>query len=261
MQGWAWQRQARTVGAWCRHALMQAGDSLKSTVDEIRERFDNDVERFSNVQTGQTATVDASLSLELIAQSAAAVTPQATDLLDIGCGAGNYSLKLLEALPALNVTLVDLSQPMLDRAVERITAVSPNSITPIQSDIRTLALGEQKFDIIVAAAVLHHLRGEEEWLSLFQNLHASLRSGGSLWIFDLITHESAAVQSLMWKRYGQYLTDFKDEAYRDQVFAYIEKEDSPRPLTFQLDMLRQAGFTAVDVLHKNAAFAAFGAVK
>jgi len=234
---------------------------LKSTVDEIRERFDNDVERFSNVQTGQTATVDAVLGLELIAQAAATTTPQATELLDIGCGAGNYSLKLLEALPALNVTLVDLSHPMLNRAVERIGSISPNTVTPIQRDIRTLSIGEQKFDIIIAAAVLHHLRDEEEWLALFQKLHASLRSGGSLWIFDLIEHEITAVQTLMWKRYGQYLADLKDEAYRDHVFAYIEKEDSPRPLTFQLDLLRRAGFSAVDVLHKNAAFAAFGAVK
>jgi tRNA (cmo5U34)-methyltransferase len=234
---------------------------LKSTVEEIRERFDNDVERFSNVQTGQMATVDAPLALELIAQAAAATTPQATELLDIGCGAGNYSLKLLEALPALNVTLVDLSQPMLDRAVERLTNSTSNTVIPIQSDIRTLALGEQKFDIIVAAAVLHHLRGEEEWMALFQKLHISLRPGGSLWIFDLITHEITAVHALMWKRYGQYLTDLRDETYRDDVFAYIEKEDSPRSLIFQLDMLRQAGFTAVDVLHKNAAFAAFGAVK
>lgn len=234
---------------------------MKSTVEEIRERFDNDVDRFSNVQTGQTATVDAPLALELIAQAAAATTPQATELLDIGCGAGNYSLKLLEAVPMLNVTLVDLSQPMLDRAVERITAVSPNKITSIQSDVRTLALGEQKFDIIVAAAVLHHLRDEGEWLALFQKLHASLRRGGSLWIFDLITHEITAVHTLMWKRYGRYLTDLKDETYRDAVFAYIQKEDTPRSLIFQLDMLRQAGFTSVDVLHKNAAFAAFGAIK
>ncbi len=240
---------------------------MKSTVEEIRQRFDSDVERFSNVQTGQTSAIDAPLTLNLIAQVAATATPQATELLDIGCGAGNYSLTLLQELPALNVTLVDLSRPMLNRAVERITAViaktavSTNTITPIQGDIRTIKLGEQQFDIIVAAAVLHHLRGEDEWHSLFSKLHDSLRPGGSLWIFDLIEHEITAVQTLMWKRYGQYLTDFKDEAYRDLVFSYIEKEDSPRPLTFQLDMLRQAGFSAVDVLHKNSVFAAFGAVR
>lgn len=30
----------------------------KSTVEEIRQRFDADVERFSNLETGQPATVD-----------------------------------------------------------------------------------------------------------------------------------------------------------------------------------------------------------
>ena len=65
----------------------------------------------------------------------------------------------------------------------------------------------------------------------------------------------------MRRRYGEYLTQLKDEAYRDQVFAYVEKEDTPRSLMFQLDLLREVGFSQVDVLHKNACFAAFGAVK
>jgi len=45
------------------------------------------------------------------------------------------------------------------------------------------------------------------------------------------------------------------------VFAYIEGEDTPRPLVYQLDLLREAGFAEVDVLHKNSCFAAFGALK
>ena len=39
---------------------------MKSTVDEIRQRFDADVERFSNLETGQSATADAPLGMELI---------------------------------------------------------------------------------------------------------------------------------------------------------------------------------------------------
>jgi tRNA (cmo5U34)-methyltransferase len=70
-----------------------------------------------------------------------------------------------------------------------------------------------------------------------------------------------AVQTLMWERYGEYLISLRDEAYRDHVFEYVEHEDSPRPLLFQLDLLRQVGFTHVDVLHKNSCFATFGAVK
>src|ERR1700678_1676195 len=94
---------------------------MKSTVDEIQRRFDADVERFSNLETGQSATVDAPLAMSLVAQAAATTTCQARHVLDVGCGAGNYTLKLLERLPNLDVTLIDLSQPMLDRAKERIS--------------------------------------------------------------------------------------------------------------------------------------------
>ena len=62
---------------------------MKSTVEQIRERFDKDVERFSNLETGQTAAMDSPLMLDLISRAAAALNPGATSILDIGCGAGN----------------------------------------------------------------------------------------------------------------------------------------------------------------------------
>lgn len=234
---------------------------MKSTVEEIRTRFDADVERFSNLETGQSATIDAPLALALVAESAAAATPDARHVLDVGCGAGNYTLKLLERLPDLDVTLVDLSQPMLERACERIGRVTAGAITTHQGDVRGLELGENQFDIILAAAVLHHLRDDGEWEATFAKFFRSLRPGGSFWIFDLVESVVPAIQQLMWRRYGEYLTAFKNEAYRDQVFAYIDKEDTPRPLMFQLDLLRKVGFSTTEVLHKNGPFAAFGGVK
>jgi len=235
--------------------------NVKSTPEEIRERFDCEVERFSNLQTGQSATMDAPLVLELICGAAAATNPNARALLDVGCGAGNYSLKLLRQLRGLDVTLVDLSQPMLDRAVERIEKERHGRITPIHGDIREINLPDSSHDIIVAAAVLHHLRTEAEWEMIFRRFHSCLRPGGSIWIADLIEHDLSAIQKMMWERYGTYLSQLKDEAYRDAVFNYIEKEDSPRSLLFQIDLLRRVGFKNVEILHKNSVFAAFGALK
>jgi tRNA (cmo5U34)-methyltransferase len=238
---------------------MSASD--KSTPQEIRQRFDKDVERFSNLQTGQSATIDAPLVLELITSAAAVTNPNATELLDVGCGAGNYTLKLLEKLPKLNVTLIDLSQPMLDRAVQRLTPVGRGTVKPMQGDIRELALGEGTFDIILAAAVLHHLRSDDEWESVFRAFHRALRPGGSIWISDLVSHELPGVQAMMWRRYGEYLVQLKGEAYRNEVFAYVDREDTPRALTWQLDLIMKVGFKAVELLHKNSCFAAFGAVR
>jgi tRNA (cmo5U34)-methyltransferase len=205
--------------------------------------------------------MDAPLVLDQVTAVAAAVTPGAMRLLDVGCGAGNYSLKMLQRIPDLNLTLIDLSLPMLERARQRLSAATRGKISLIQGDIRQLELGESQFDIILAAAVLHHLRTDNEWRSVFSRFHRALAPGGSIWISDMIQHALDAVQSEMWTRYGQYLADLKGEQYRDSVFAYIEKEDTPRSLMFQLDLLREVGFAKVEVLHKTHVFAAFGAMK
>ena len=233
----------------------------KSSVEEIRDRFDRDVDRFSNLETGQTATVDAALALDLIARSAAATTPAARAMLDIGCGAGNFTLKVLERLPNLDCTLIDLSANMLARASARVTTATAGVVSAIQDDVRSVEMADDSFDVIIAAAVLHHLRDENEWQALFRKLYRWLRPGGSLWIFDLVSHEIDAVQAIMWARYGDYLADFRGEQYREQVFAYVDREDSPRPVLFQCELLRGAGFRKIDILHKNTCFAAFGACK
>ncbi|MBV9851380.1 MAG: class I SAM-dependent methyltransferase [Armatimonadetes bacterium] len=235
--------------------------TVKSTPEQIRERFDNDVERFSNLETGQTATMDAPLVMESVAQAAARTNPDAANMLDVGCGAGNYTLKMLQYVPHMAVTLLDLSRPMLERARARVADAGGRHVRMMQGDVRDIELGAPQFDIILAAMVLHHLRGDDEWRAVFEKLYHALKPGGSLWIADHLAHAHPAIQEMMQARWGDYLTGLKGEAYRDHVFAYVEQEDTPRPLLFQTDLLREVGFTQVDVLHKNNAFAAFGAIK
>lgn len=153
----------------------------KSTIEEIRKRFDHDVERFSNLDTGQTATIDAPLAMELITRAAVSATPVIRRCLD--------------------------------------------------------------------------------WDSTFRKIYALLRPGGSFWVTDLVSHEIEKVDALMWQRYADYLIEFGGSKYQQDVFAYIEREDSPRPVTFQLELMRKVGFAKTEILHKNSCFAAFGAIK
>ncbi len=233
----------------------------KSSVIDIKKRFDNDVERFSNLETGQTATIDAPLAMELITQAAFKSTRNIRKVLDIGCGAGNNTLKLSEYVSAFDCDLVDLSLPMLEMACERISTVNSGRIRTFQGDFRIIDLPEKGYDVILAAAVLHHLRDDHDWESAFSRIFRLTAPGGSVWITDLVSHETEPVQSLMWERYGEYLGSLGGEDYRVKVFDYIDKEDSPRPVTYQLDLLRKVGFDHVELLHKNFCFAAFGAIK
>jgi tRNA (cmo5U34)-methyltransferase len=233
----------------------------KSTVEEIRERFDHDVERFSNLDTGQVSTVDAKITLELIAESAKRLVPNAESLLDIGCGAGNYTLKLLSKIPDMHCTLIDLSRPMLDRAVARISPNTNGKMMVIQEDIRKAAIPENTFDLILASAVFHHLREDDDWNAVFTNIYAALKPNGGLFVSDLITQESDALSDYFWERYANYLTETGGKEYCEKVLAYCEKEDSPRSITFQLDTMKKVGFRLVEILHKNICFGAYCGIK
>jgi tRNA (cmo5U34)-methyltransferase len=233
----------------------------KSSIQEIKERFDNDVERFSNLETGQVATIDAAISLELITASAKAIKPNATEILDIGCGAGNYTLKMLSKLPNLNCTLLDLSKPMLNRAKERVAKETNGKVDVLQGDIRNIDFKDNKFDIILAGAVLHHLRDDEDWENTFKKIFELLNKGGCLMISDLVLQETEIVNDFIWDKYGDYLEGLNGKDYREKVLAYIEKEDSPRSLNYQINLMRKVGFRQTEILHKNLCFAAFGGLK
>ncbi len=239
----------------------------KSTRDQIRARFDADVERFSDLSTGQVAQQDALLHLDLLTAVAAAVTPRPRAVLDLGCGAGNYVLKLFETLgpeataSIESVTLVDLAPNMLERAMERISAVFAGDVVCVEADIRAFDFGASRFDVAMAAQCLHHLRVEAEWDAVFSSVLHALCPGGGFWICDSLVAAAPAVERLEVERWGRYLGGIGGVSYREKVLAYVEKEDTPRDLFWQLKLLEKVGFETVDVLHKHGRFASFGAVK
>src|ERR1700733_14064135 len=240
---------------------MNTDYSKKATNQEIRERFDKDTKRFSNLETGQQTTIDAPLTMELCTEAAKYANPHATELLDIGCGAGNYTLKMLSKVPNLNCMLNDLSMPMLQKAKERVSPQTTGTITLIQDDMRNLDLPDNHFDIILAAATLHHLRDDNDWELMFNKIYKALKPGGSFWISDLITHDSEWIIKLFEDKYRSYLETLGGPEYRQKVLDYVNYEDTPRSLNYQLALLAKVGFNVIEVLHKNSCFAAFGAIK
>jgi tRNA (cmo5U34)-methyltransferase len=109
--------------------------------------------------------------------------------------------------------------------------------------------------------VLHHLRDDNDWEVTFKKLYKLLKPGGCLMISDLVTQETESINEYIWERYGDYLESVNGKDYRKNVLEYIEKEDSPRSITYQLELMKKVGFTKTEILHKNMCFGAFGAIK
>jgi tRNA (cmo5U34)-methyltransferase len=80
-------------------------------------------------------------------------------------------------------------------------------------------------------------------------------------ISDLVLQETEVLNDLIWEKYGDYLETLGGAEYRYKVLDYIDKEDSPRSLNYQLDLMKRTGFKSAEVLHKNICFAAYVAIK
>ena len=233
----------------------------KSTPEAIRENFDQQVERFSNLETGQTTAIDSPLCMELVARSAALHTPNATRILDLGCGGGNYAVKVTSLLPHVDCVLIDLSENMLEKAQQRVRENTTGTVTAIRGDYRDITLEENSYDIITAGTTLHHLRGDQDWEGVFTKIFKSLKKGGSFWINDIVIGETEEINQMM---LGGWIAVLQKQISQEEIELFMgkyESEDTPRTLSYQLELMKQVGFSKTILLHKHFNFAAFGAIK
>ena len=233
----------------------------KRSVAEIGRYFDGEVERFSDLGRGQASIKDARLMMDLLAETASALVPGARSILDIGCGAGNQTLNLLRVFPQAECILLDISSAMLERARERVGRAAAGSVTVIEGDFRTAALPRESFDVIVASAVLHHLRDDGDWFRAFKKIHSLLKPGGVLLVSDLIRHENPQIETLFKARYEAFLRGALGDAEAERIMRSVAESDTPSPPEYQFALLRKVGFREVGLLHKNLVFGAYYAVK
>lgn len=106
-------------------------------------------------------------------------------VLDVGVGAGAYSLALLDAYRApIDLTAVDISSAMLD---ETATRLAENGVHAqlCQADVRSLPFEPASFDLVIGAHVFEHL---PDPVVAFADIKRVLRPGG--WLVSCMTRQS-----------------------------------------------------------------------
>jgi tRNA (cmo5U34)-methyltransferase len=172
-------------------------------------------------------------------------------ILDIGAGTGLLSALLLERFPSASLTLIDVSDKMLQVARERFSGRAG-----IRYDTRDYRAGELggPYDIICSALSIHHLDHNEKPL-LYKNIYASLNPGGVFVNADQVEGETRE-QHLM---YMKYWDDFVacapiPHTIMKEAMARREVLDRAEKFSVQLVWLREAGFSDVDIFYKNRMF-------
>jgi len=144
--------------------------------------------------------------------------PPRPDLLELGCGAGVESTRLLAERGQL--TGVDISEAQLELARERVP-----SATFIRADLTKLEFAADSFDGVVALYVLFHVpRAELE--PLLGRIEQWLRPGGVFLATMLARGDGEGVED--WLGVPMFFSssdpDDDREMFRDAGFAVVEDE-------------------------------------
>jgi tRNA (cmo5U34)-methyltransferase len=173
------------------------------------------------------------------------------EILDVGAGTGLLSAFLLEKLPDARLTLMDISENMLEVAKKRF-ATRPDT-EYIVCDYSRSKLGGP-YDLVCSALSIHHLSPEDK-RHLFGRIYRGLKPGGMFVNADQAEGETPYFR----KRYLDYWNDFlrsgpMTEAQHAEILKRRDALDRNEKLSVQLTWLKKAGFSDVDVVYKNRTF-------
>ncbi|PAQ16042.1 SAM-dependent methyltransferase [Bacillaceae bacterium SAOS 7] len=166
-------------------------------------------------------------------------------VLDIGAGTGLFSAFLKEKFPEAQLTLIDLSEKMLEVAKQRF---QDEEIDYVTADYTTYKF-EQTFDIIISSLSIHHLSDEEK-RKLYQNVYTWLNPGGIFINADQVLGHTPSIDSMYkqdwWEKISASgLTPKQLDEARERT-----KLDRMSTLQQQLDWLTESGFRDVDCVYK-----------
>lgn len=207
-------------------------------------------------------------------------------VLDLACGTGSITRRLLERLPKATSVAVDLDPALL--RIARGTFEGDERVRVVQADLNdpawTEKLGDQPFDAVLTATALHWL-SPDRLRVLYGEIASLLRPGGLFCNADHMPDDGlpglmgdlvrwneersaklfAAGEAHSWQGWWEHARSAPELAdaiaERDRLFGTGGHGDHLPPASVHLGHLREAGFTEVGLIWRGLVDAAFAAVR
>ena len=163
------------------------------------------------------------------------VPETARTVLDLGCGTGLELDALYARRADISVTGIDLCPEMLARLREKHPGVKT-----VCGDYFRAELGTDVYDCAISVESLHHFTPEKKQ-GLYENIHRALKPGGVFFLVDYLAcceeEERLLMDFCREKRAAQKVPE--------DVFIHI---DTPLTVAHETELLRNAGFSAVELM-------------
>jgi tRNA (cmo5U34)-methyltransferase len=179
-------------------------------------------------------------------------------VLDLGAGTGLMAAFIAYSFPNARITMVDISNEMLERARARFELAGPRFRFEV-SDYGVDRI-QEKYDVIVSALSIHHLSDEQK-RSLFKRIHGALNDEG---VFVNAEQFRCATPERHKFHHERWITRVRELGVDDRdLAAALERMKFDRAATLedQLEWMREAGFREIDCAYKNLIFAVYCGLK
>jgi 2-polyprenyl-3-methyl-5-hydroxy-6-metoxy-1,4-benzoquinol methylase len=167
------------------------------------------------------------------------ISPDATKILEIGCGNGLLTFFLLKK--SLQITAIDISEKAIESMKNQFTSeIDQRKLNLLCADILEFMKNtDQKFDVIIGSGIIHHIE-KKYWEHFFSLVCEKLNPGG---VFACGPEPNAGgLYSLAWRSarffYKLFGMDYDWEVEKGTL------DMIPEDLKYSL---KQAGFSAPEI--------------
>ncbi len=179
-------------------------------------------------------------------------------VLDLGTGTGTLTFLIKKTFPAAKITCMDIAPQMLEMAKKKLGGFP--GIKYQQADLIDYKF-RGKYNAVVSSLAFHHMAPDGKKLAFYRKLYRALKPGGIFLNADIILADNKKMQDLYMKKWGEFILRNLPETDMKENLKRYYREDRPNKLNIELDWLKKAGFSSVDVHFKYYNFAVYGAVK
>ena len=139
---------------------------------KVRNFFNEKIDTYDDVHSEFMQTKEALVD---------ALDNDSKKILDLGAGTGLELIHLFELYPDAKVTVIDITENMLDELKKRSFA---DHVTTICGDFFEIEFGDG-YDAVISTSALHHFKKEEKRV-LYKKIYECLKNDGQFINCDLI---------------------------------------------------------------------------
>jgi len=181
-------------------------------------------------------------------------------VLELGCGTGNLSEKLLKKNAFLKLIAIDITKEMVESCQTRLSQYVQRAEVIYADMMKFKRLNS--FDYVVSNLSLHYPETHEKKISVCRNIYQSLKPGGTLSFSVMMESDAPESAIKTWKRWEMHVR--RHGVTREELGDWRRTHhvaDHPVPPSFWLEWLRGVGFKHCELVWRKTIFGTIQAGK